>query len=155
MEEFATDLAAQDRETFGEGRHLLHRIKGLLGDYCVNILTEQVNVVVGHEVIRGATARYQGVHQWTINFDVPTAAGNGSEAPLQIKFGPSAWFVIEQDEGWHETPDPAVADYGHLFVCRASTSEVRQSAVALREVLAGLQPDDTRLRDELLTCVRD
>jgi hypothetical protein len=47
------------------------------------------------------------------------------------------------------------ADYGRLFLTRASTREVRQSAVTLHEAFAGISPDDLRLRDEIVSMFAD
>lgn len=71
-------------------------------------------------------------------------------APLQIKFGPSAWFAINEDLNWRNSDDPQLADYSRLFLTRSSRGEIRQSSVTVQEVLDGLDPTDNRLRDELL-----
>lgn len=153
-ERFASDLAQQARESFGEGREALHRLKARLLAYGKGVLVEQLNASIGAEFIRKVTAQYSGIYQWTINFETgeePRALG---EANLQVKFGPSAWFANEQDPAWKRKIDPAVADYSCLFITRAKNLEIRQSAVALDEVLGGLLPDDTRMHDELVALIR-
>ena len=46
-------------------------------------------------------------------------------------------------------------DYSRIFVWRHSTQEFRQSEVAMQEVLDGLDPEDTRLRDAVLGLLKD
>lgn len=149
-EQFAADLAAQGRERFGEGRNLLHEIKRALRGYCIDVTKGQLNSALGEGYVSAVSARYSGIYQWTINFDVPTLAGSDGEAPLQLKFGPSAWFAITHDESWRVTPQPSRIDYGTVFVCRSGIGEIRPTSVTLEQVLAGLDADDTRLCDELV-----
>ncbi len=79
---------------------------------------------------------------------------------MQLKFGPTAWYANEGKGGdwvtdaWEETVPVGQADYSQLFITRNSKA-IRQSVVALREVIEGLSPDDFRLRDEVVRFVRD
>ena len=169
-EEFANDLAEQARHRFGEGRELLHRAKAHLKGFSSGPLRDQLEATFGAASVRDVSARYAGIYQWTINFTleegVLSTENNGSphfvveeeadvkrpadEAMLQIKFGPSAWYSNEQDENWRTTVPEDEADYSRLFITRAETSEIRQSSVALQEVLDGLDPSDQRLHDEIV-----
>lgn len=149
-EQFANDLAEQARERFGEGRELLQRVKGRLKDYAAQALVPQLNETLGEGFVAGASARYVGLYQWTINLDLAGEAAPFDEAKLQIKFGPSAWHANENDSNWTQTVDPGHADYSRLFLTRATRREIRQSEVTLEEVLAGLDPADRRLHDELV-----
>lgn len=47
--------------------------------------------------------------------------------------------------------DPSVVDYGRLLITRPGRGENRQSAVTLEEALAGLDPSDRRLHDEIVS----
>lgn len=150
--QFATDFAAQARERFVEGRDLLQEAKGLLRGYSANVLGPQLNDILGEGVVSGARANLKGVHQWTIYFD---AAGSTGVSSLRIKFGPSAWAAVTSEQEWPNKPDEADVDYGHLFACSTEARVVQRSSVTLAEVLAGLDPQDVRLRDELLGLIRD
>jgi hypothetical protein len=153
-ERFATDLAQQARESFGEGREALQRVKARLRAYASAVVSKQLNASLGVDFIEKVTARYSGIYQWTINFETGEIDGAFGEARLQIKFGPFAWFANEQDKGWKQTVAPDIADYSHLFITRAKEHTVWQSAVTLHEVLGGLSRDDTRLHDELLVLIQ-
>ena len=78
--------------------------------------------------------------EYTVNFTLSGEADAGEEFPLQLKFGPSAWQANAKSKDWKtKTPDP---DYTHLFITSKKANEVRQSAVTVEEVLAGLATDD-------------
>lgn len=153
-EQFASDLAVQARERFGEGRQLLHQLKGRLKSYSVGPLVNQLNDTLGEGFVRGVSARYAGIYQWTINFDIDDPGEDIGEGRLQIKFGPTAWFANERDAGWEKRLAPGTADYSRLFITRAALKEIRQSQVSLEEVLEGLDPSDFRLHDEIVALMR-
>ena len=100
------------------------------------------------------SARYVGNYRWTVNFTLPgyhlPDEAEFGEHPLQLKFGPSAWFANERDSHWKVKVDPKAADYSRLFITWAKTREVRQSMVTLQEVLDGLPHSDRRLHDEIM-----
>lgn len=147
--QFATDLAAQARERFGEGRDLLMEVKGRLRDFSGAVLVGQLNDVLGEGAAVKAVANLQGLYQWTIAFQGSSEASR-AVAPLRIKFGPSAWAAVSSVDEWSGAPDSSEVDYRHLFVGNAEIGVFRQSSVTLEEVLAGLDTQDTRLRDELV-----
>lgn len=149
-EQFASDLASQARERFGEGRELLQQAKGRLRVFSAEVLKRQLNATLGEGFVRGVSARYSGIYQWTVNFDVAEESTDFGEAALQLKFGPSAWFAIEQDTEWKYSVAPGEADYSRIFITLARSREVQQSVVTLQEVLDGLDPHDTRLHDEMV-----
>lgn len=134
---------------FDESRELLRRAKTALRNHAAEVLKSQVNEALSREYITDANAGLQGIYEWTVNFGTT----DGSEADLQLKFGPSASFANEKDDYWEETVSVGQADYSHLFITRRRA--IRQSDVTLREVLQGLSPDDFRLRDEIVRFVRD
>ncbi|NYF96907.1 PD-(D/E)XK nuclease family protein [Janibacter cremeus] len=149
-DQFATDLAAQARERFGEGRELLMNLKGQLKSFSAEVLKGQLNSTLGEDFVRGVGANLQGIHQWTITFHVPRKESSSDEGRVQLKFGPSAWFANERDEKWRKTVEEAEADYGRIFITSSTSSEIRQSEVTLEEALNGLDPSDTRLHDEIV-----
>lgn len=149
-ERLASDLASQARERFVEGRQVLQRVKARLRSYSSAVLSQQLNATLGPGFVASVTAGFSGIYQWTINFETAEAHDSSGEGRLQIKFGPSAWHAIEQDDHWKLAGAPADADYSRLFLTRAANREVRQSAVSLVEVLEGLTADDTRLHDEIM-----
>ena len=117
-------------------------------------LAPQLNATLGEGTITKVGAAFRGIYQWTVNFDLGSESGEFGEPPLQIKFGPSAWFAIEEDPNWQHTVDPDVADYSRLFLTRSAQREIRQSSVTLQEVLDGLEPTDRRLHDEILQLIK-
>ncbi|MDN6169906.1 MAG: PD-(D/E)XK nuclease family protein [Micrococcaceae bacterium] len=149
-EKFANDLAVQARERFGEGRELLKRLKLQARLFAANVLKDQLNATFGPEYVQEVSARYAGIYEWTVNFEVPGGGTDFGECQLQLKFGPSAWFANEQDPNWRQTVAGASVDYSHLFITRAETREVRQSEVTIGEVLDGLDQSDRRLHDEIV-----
>ncbi len=155
-ERFAADLAAQARERFGEGRELLQRAKGLLKAFSAGPLKRQLNATLGDGFVGLVSTRFSGIYQWTVNFDIAEDGGvDFGEPPLQLKFGPSAWFANERDPNWQNKIDPGVVDYSRLILTRAKNRELRQSAVTLQEVLDGLEPTDLRLHDEIARMLSD
>lgn len=153
-ERFASDLAQQARERFGEGRELLQQLKARLQSFGSTVLRQQLDATMGAGYVEKVTARYSGIYQWSINFETSESQEPKGEAHFQIKFGPSAWSANEEDNFWTQKVNPEAADYSRLFLTRVSTREIRQSAVSLHEVLEGLSPDDTRLHDEIITLLR-
>lgn len=146
---FADAVREQALVQFTEARDLLQRAKAALRRFSSGVLAEQLNAAVGHGWVAGVSSRYQGIYQWTINFELLDAQAVGGESGLQLKFGPSAWFAIAVDKHWAITPE--TPDYGRVFVTRGATREIRETSVALGEVLDGLSPTDERLRDAILT----
>jgi hypothetical protein len=153
-ERFASDLAQQARQRFGEGRELLQQVRARLQSYGSVILRQQLNATMGAGYVEKVTARYSGIYQWSINFETKEAQESFDDARFQIKFGPSAWFANEQQTFWKQKVMPEAADYSRLFITRVSNHEIRQSAVSLHEVLEGLSPDDSRLHDEIVALLR-
>lgn len=149
---FADMLRERALAQFADSRDLLGRIKTNLLAYASGVLIGQVNEAVGEELLTKATANYRGIYQWTVNLHA-NAAGEDVEPLLQIKFGPSAWFAVEQDDYWADVP-AAHRDYGHLFLTERVSKSVLQSNVTIGEVLAGIAMDDVRLRDELAAVVK-
>lgn len=150
--QFVTDLAAQARERFGEGRALLMEVKRRLRDFSSAVLVGQLNDALGQGATANAAANLQGIAQWTIYFH-ETGEKPGLLAPLRIKFGPSAWSAVSSGDDWSGAEDSSEVNYRHLFVGNAETGVFRQSSVTLEEVLVGLDSQDTRLRDELVALV--
>ena len=154
---FGEDVAQQAEERFEEGRELLQRVKDRLRSYCDRVLRQQLDEELGRDFVSGINARAAGIYRWNINLDL--VAGSDMDAvdprPLQIKFGPSAWYANEADPyDWKSRAPTESADYSHLFLT-ARRRDMTQSSVTLAEVLEGLAPDDCRLRDEFLELWRD
>lgn len=148
-EKFASEVAAQARQRFVEGRDLLQRIKATLRSFGAGPLSAQLNATLGSERVQRVSATYAGIYQWTINFDITGFAENVNAPSIQLKFGPSAQYANDNDPMWDTVVKPSIADYSYIFVTRAGL-EIRQSTVTLQEVLGGLNPDDPRLHDEVI-----
>lgn len=142
--QFANDLAQQSRQRFAEGREALQTVKARLRGFADKTLRQQLQQLDGEVQLATVSSGYAGIYQWTVNLD--TAVGTR----LQLKFGPSAWHAINADKDWKKRVEHEVADYSRLFVTNTDTLEIRQSRVALTEVLEGIPAFDSRLRDELL-----
>lgn len=149
---FADMLRERALEQFGESRELLQRVKAALRTYCLGVLKAQVNLALADERITDVSANYQGIYQWTINFAIAGESPD-SEAVMQVKFGPSAWFANEKDAHWTRSVPAADADYSRLFLTRKPNKEIRQSSVTLQDVLDGIAPGDLRLRDEIVALI--
>ncbi|GAA2535974.1 hypothetical protein GCM10009860_15520 [Microbacterium mitrae] len=152
-ERLASDLAQQARERYGESRDVLQHVKSRLLTYVNGVLKGQLNAAFGEGRVERVVANHQGIYQWAVILE-PAPGHDASGSPIQIKLGPSAWFVNEQEPTWRRKVDPRLADYSRLFLTYAGNHEVRQSAVTLHEVLYGLDAGDTRLLDEIVALVR-
>lgn len=154
VKQFASDLAEQARERFGESREVLKKIKDQLKSYCDGTLKQKLNKTMGDGFVREVKNRYDGIYYWTIGTIRLYIAGDDGEpieVGLQLKFGPSAWFANEKDKSW--THKVEGADYSRLFftLTRQENKEVRQSKVTLQEVIHGLESTDHRLHDEIVS----
>lgn len=146
---FGEDIARQAVERFGEGRELLQRVKGRLRTYCDGVLRRQLEATFGQGCVGDVGANYRGIYQWTVLLEVCAGGTMPSEPNIHVMFGPSAWYADEQDDYWKTTVDIAVTDYSHLFVADVENRTIRQSALTLQDVLAGIPTTDLRLHDEL------
>lgn len=153
-ERFASDLAQQARERFGEGRELLRRGKERLRSYGKAVLLKQLNGTLGEEFFKNISVANQGIYEWTVNLEAGITHDSFGDPGIKIKFGPSAWFANEQDPFWKKRVEPSVADYSRLFLTRSGNGEIRQSAVSLGELLEGLSSGDTRLHDEIVALLK-
>lgn len=147
-ERFASDIAQQARERFGEGREAMQRVKTHLRAYGSRVLSKQLNATLGSGFVERVNANYSGIYQWTISFETGDATNPLDRVLFQIKFGPSAWYANEEDEHWKQRVPTEVADYSRLFLTRNHL--IRQSSISLHEVIEGLAPEDMRLHDEIV-----
>jgi hypothetical protein len=146
---FGEDMAQQAEERFDEGRELLQRVKDRLRSYCDRVLRRQLDKELGKGFVSGVNVRLAGIYRWTVTLDI-SAGDHSDETTLQMKFGPSAWYANEADPyDWKSRAPTESADYSHLFLT-ARRRDITQSSVTLAEVLEGLTPDDSRLRDEFI-----
>jgi hypothetical protein len=148
-EQFASDLHEQARERFGEGRALLQRVKDRLKAFSSAVLRQQLNTATSRPLVRSVAANYVGRWRWEVIFNLET--NDGPPDDIQLIFGPSAWHA-QHESAANPIADP---DYSRLFIWHHSTKEFRQSAITLQEILDGLDREDTRLRDEILTLLGD
>ena len=73
-------------------------------NYSSETLRTQLNETLGDEFVRSVSARYSGIYQWTINFELAEEGPAFDEARLQVKFGPVG--MVRQRER------PCVAPHG-------------------------------------------
>ena len=91
-EQFANELADQAKERFGEGRDLLQRVKARLKSYCAHHLLRQLNATLGDGFVRGVSAGYKGIYQWTINFEIDDS--------LTVDFGEASFQLRNRQDLW-------------------------------------------------------
>lgn len=144
-DEFADAVAEHARRQFQDGRKVLGRVKRTLRAYVDRVVRAQFDAAVESGPIGGVHARFVGQWEWCVTMD----RANGAPR-IYIEFGPTA--VVENTRAPEPLADP---DYSRLFVTRHGPTEdgidaIVQTDVSLAEVLAGLSPEDTRLRDALL-----
>jgi hypothetical protein len=161
-DQFAQVFSELAKQQLTESRALLQNVKLTLREYAARALLPQLARESSTPHFSVVSARYQGIYQWTVNFlpsqdtaPLEGEADDSSSGVMRLKFGPSAWFANETDEGhkYFKKNVPAdAADYSRLFF--TWRDEIRQSAVSMLDVLNGLSDDDTRLRDEVLALVR-
>nr|WP_282599218.1 PD-(D/E)XK nuclease family protein [Brevibacterium sp. R8603A2] len=150
-EQFASELAVQARQRFLEGRQLLHTIKSTLRAFSAGPLKDQLNATLEQGRVGTVSARYAGIYQWTINFDIEGLDFAVTGPLVQLKFGPSAWTAMEKDPDWRDVADPENADYSYVYVTRRDYQVIRRTTVSLEEVLDGLEPTDRRLHDAIIS----
>ena len=134
---------------------LLGRLKGWLRSFCEGTLRAQLEETLGAGSITLVKANWVGIYRWTVFLQVVDEREEEGTSLLQVRLGPSAWWASERDDDWQRTDDASADDYEHLFVLSSHSRTIRRSSVTLRELMAGLQPDDRRLHDELLALWRD
>lgn len=144
-EAFASELAAQGRQRFVEGRELLQRIKAMLRSFSDGPLSSQLNETFGGGYVRRVGMPYSGIYKWSVDLELDDARTNAGAPHIQLAFGPTAWFVCEKGPGWTFALDPERVDFSRVFVIRLDAKRVLQSTVGLEEVLEGLPADDLRL----------
>lgn len=149
--EFADLLARHGQKQFEDARVLLQQVKSQLRLFATRTLLDQLNSRLEHGCIESVAANYQGRWEWCI-----ILRRADSMPTVFLEFGPSASM-----HHLEVSPPATPPDFGRLFVATRGTGEEMpgqpdtfvQSDVSLSEVLSGLGPDDTRLRDQILTIV--
>lgn len=144
-QEFADLLAQHAKRQFEEGRATLGQVKRALKRFAEQTVIGQFNSALQSGQISSVQARFVGQWEWCV-----TLQRSDSAPTLFLEFGPTA--VVENAR----VPVPLVdADYTKVFVTRQAVAHdgidrIVQTDVGLEEVLAGLDGDDTRLRDAVL-----
>lgn len=155
-ERFASDLAAQARQRFGEGRELLQRAKGHLRSFSAGPLKRQLNATLG-EVRRPrqrTVLRHLPVDDQLRHRRARRRGPRGTAAAAEVR---TVGLVRQRAR-------PTLAAHGRPG-CRGlllpaphpreENKELRQLAVTLHEVLDGLEPTDHRLHDEIVRMLSD
>lgn len=144
---FGDQLAEEARHQFSESRDLLARVKARLRSYCRTTLVPQLNAELEVEAFSKVVSNWQGIYEWTLNLH------GADDRTVRITFGPSAWNANEVESKFATRVPPNTADYTRVFVALVP-NEIRQTAVSLQDVLHGLDPQDTRLSDEIVGLLR-
>lgn len=149
-QEFSDLVAEHARRQFEEGRTTLAAVKDRLRSFARTVLTDQLSASPMHGTIEKVTTRFVGQWEWCVELQ------RRDELPaVFLEFGPTA--VVENARLPQPLSDP---DYSRVFVTiQAPTGEgisrMAETEVSLSEVLAGLEPDDYRLRDVILSLIDD
>ncbi|MGJ6979248.1 hypothetical protein ACSDQ9_01770 [Aestuariimicrobium soli] len=147
-QEFADLVAEHAKRQFIEAKSALQTIKNSLRSFARSTLIPQVAEAVTIGRISTASVGFQGQWQWCIS--LPREDG---QPTLFLVFGPTA--AAEHGQFARPPEDP---DYSRVFVMRSAGRDARdvmhQTRVGLDEVLAGLGPDDVRLRDAVIEVMR-
>ncbi len=146
-DEFAELVAEHARRQFADGRAMLQVLKANLRSFARGVLMAQLNEVLDDGPVLAVSTRFVGTWEWIVELQRPEGFDD-----MRIPFGPSA--VAENAT----MPEPlATPDYSRVFVSlggRDRAAHVLQTDVPLREVHAGLDVQDTRLRDAVLELLR-
>ncbi|WP_228393303.1 PD-(D/E)XK nuclease family protein [Ornithinicoccus hortensis] len=148
-QEFASLVAQHAQRQFEDGRRTLATVKRTLRSYAEHTLTGQVNEAVAAGHITTVSTNFRGLWEWAVALERPVP-----HPRIHFEFGPTA--VAENAVVAEPIADP---DYSKIFVSRqgpdlGAIDKILQTDVGLDDVLAGLSPDDVRLRDDLLAITR-
>ncbi|GAB4097194.1 hypothetical protein GCM10028787_26690 [Brachybacterium horti] len=144
-QEFADLVAEHARRQLEDSRKLLADVKGALRSYARAVLMEQVNARIGEGPVERVVTRFVGKWEWCVELQRADPYST-----INLAFGPTV--VAEQEM----VPDPVdLPDFSKLFITRAPVDGsgltlITQTDVSLAEILAGLSPEDPRLRDAVL-----
>lgn len=143
--EFADLLAQHAKRQFEEGRKALSEVKRALKRYSERTLIDQVKDALPSGHIDTVRARLMGQWEWHI-----TLRRTDSAPSVSLDFGPTV--LVQNSRASVPLVDP---DYTKIFVTRhvpngQGIDRIIQTEVGLDDVLAGLGPDDVRLRESVL-----
>lgn len=149
VQEFADLVAEHARKQFEDSRVIMARTKDRLRSFGQSVLMEQVNSRLGRGRINKVLTRFQGQWEWCVELQ-----RTDSRPTVFLEFGPTA--VAKNALAEEPIIEP---DYSRVFAtlrssAANSTAEIVQTEVGLAEVVDGLDQDDTRLRDAVLSIVR-
>lgn len=145
-EEFAAVMADHARQQFEDGRSLLFEVKGALTSFARSTLVDQVNETRSERPIERVTSNYVFSWRWSV-----TLYRSGDVPRVHLVFGPTAATHYER----HGQPVDA-PDYTEVIVTTQlgePGNSIVPTGVSVRDVIAGLTRDDTRLRDAVLTAL--
>ncbi|MGP9844679.1 PD-(D/E)XK nuclease family protein [Brachybacterium sp. 107] len=144
-QEFAVLVAEHAKRQLQDSRKTLTAVKTALRNYSRTTLADQVNDLTERGRIEKVVTRFVGQWEWCVELQ----RGEGRRT-IFVVFGPTA--VVEIDRATEMVPAP---DYTCAFVTHAASDgqgigRIVQTDVGLVEIIAGLSPDDVRLRDAVL-----
>lgn len=147
-QEFSDLVAEHARRQFEDSRTTLASVKDRLRRFARTVLTDQINASLQHGTIEKVATRFVGQWEWCVEL-----RRSGHLPAVFLEFGPTA--VVENDRLPLPLRDP---DYSRVFVTLQAPagegiSRIAQTEVSLSEVLNGLDPDDYRLRDAVLSLI--
>ena len=148
-QEFADLVAEHARKQFEDSRATLARAKAQLRSFARSVLVDQVNAAVDSGRIETVVTRYVGKWEWRAKFERAD-----SQPSIFLEFGPTAVVDISRATQTIDNPD-----YSQLFVAiydpaNSTMSKVAYTGVSISDMIAGLDRDDLRLRDAVLSILR-
>ncbi|WP_423059169.1 PD-(D/E)XK nuclease family protein [Brevibacterium linens] len=150
VQEFADLVAEHARKQFEDSRATLARVKDRLRSFSRSVLVDQVNATLGPGHVEKVVTRFVGQWEWCVELQRVD-----SERTIFLEFGPTA--VVENERADETIDDP---DYGQVFVTlrnpeTGGISRIAHTGVSLAEVISGINREDTRLRDAVLSITQN
>src|SRR5699024_2926068 len=148
-QEFADLVAEHARKQFEESRLTLAKVKDRLRSFARSVLVDQVDAVIEVGRIEKVVTRFVGQWEWCVELQRAD-----SFPTIFLEFGPTA--VAENARAEESVDDP---DYSQVFVTLRNPendgiARIAHTEVRLAEVIAGIDRDDRRLRDAVLSIER-
>ncbi|WP_025779840.1 PD-(D/E)XK nuclease family protein [Brevibacterium sp. VCM10] len=149
-QEFADLVAEHARKQFEDSRATLARVKDRLRSFSRSVLVDQVNANLGTGHVEKVVTRFSGQWEWCVELQ-----RTDSERTIFLEFGPTA--VVENERADAAIDDP---DFGQVFATlrnpeTGGISRIAHTGVSLAEVISGINREDTRLRDAVLSITQN
>lgn len=149
-QEFADLVAEHARKQFDDSRATLAKVKDRLRSFSRSVLVDQVNADLETGHVEKIVTRFSGQWEWCVELQ-----RIDSERTIFLEFGPTA--VVENERADEAVDDP---DFSQVFATlrnpeTGGISRIAHTGVSLAEVISGINREDTRLRDAVLSITQN